>query len=281
MNGKDRRVTALDPNGFNELALCRAGPMIYNKNDIYVGGSLRKYGEFSEEESALFRQIVKPGMLVVEVGANIGAHTVDLARLVGASGQVHAFEPQRIVFQTLCANLALNQLVNVYARPLALGSTTGTISVPPIDPASTNNFGGISLGAFVGGEEVPLTTLDSLDLPACHFVKADVEGMELQVIQGAERTIDMYRPLLYLENDRPDHSEELLTAVDKLEYRAYWHLARLFNQANFAGDSEDIFPGIVSINVLCVPSESTLQVTGLREVVSPNESWRDHVGQPR
>src|SRR5258708_18853798 len=98
----------LDPEGFNELQMCRSGPMLYNKYDIYMGGSLQKYGEFSVGEQEIFAQIVRPGTLLVEVGANIGAHTVELSRMAGRDGEVHAFEPQRIVFQALCANLALN-----------------------------------------------------------------------------------------------------------------------------------------------------------------------------
>lgn len=256
--------------------MCRSGPMVYNKNDIYVGGSLQKYGEFSVSEQRIFAQILAEGMVVVEVGANIGAHTVDLARMVGVNGEVHAFEPQRIVFQTLCANLALNQVSNVFARQMGLGAASGTIMVPPVDPAARTNFGGISLGEFAGGEAVPLATLDSFDLPACHVIKADVEGMEVEVLKGAERTIEMYRPIMYVENDRADRSEELLTCIERLGYVGYWHLAQLFNPANFAGDPENIFPNIVSINVLCMPQETPMAVNGLRRVSSPQDTWRDH-----
>jgi hypothetical protein len=103
----------LDPSGFNELRACRLGPMLYNRNDVFVGASLRKYGEHSWLEHELVSRVVRPGQLIVEAGANIGAHTVGLSRLVGASGALLAFEPQRVVFQTLCANLALNQCKNV------------------------------------------------------------------------------------------------------------------------------------------------------------------------
>ena len=72
------KIEALDAGGFNEMALCRTGPMVYNKNDVYVGGSLSKYGEFSVAEQMVFRQLVREGMLVAEIGANIGAHTIDL-----------------------------------------------------------------------------------------------------------------------------------------------------------------------------------------------------------
>jgi FkbM family methyltransferase len=196
--------------------------------------------------------------------------------MVGNDGEVHAFEPQRIVFQTLCANLALNQCTNVFARQLAVGAQAGSIMVPPVQPSLRGNFGGVSLGDFPGGESVAVITLDSLDLPACHFIKVDVEGMEVEVLQGAEKTIDVYRPLLYVENDREARSQELLTLIERYGYVAHWHLARLFNPDNFAGDREDIFPRVVSVNVLCVPRETKLAVDGLRRVASPTESWRPH-----
>ena len=79
------------PDGFNELARCRSGLMLFNRNDIYIGASLRKYSEFSGGETALFDIIVQPGMTVLDIGANIGVHTVGLSRLVEPFGAVHAF----------------------------------------------------------------------------------------------------------------------------------------------------------------------------------------------
>jgi FkbM family methyltransferase len=274
MNDKTKSAIKLDPNGFNELQMCRSGPMLYNKHDIYIGGSLQKYGEFSIGEQEIFAQLVHPGALVVEAGANIGAHTVELSRLAGGDGEVFAFEPQRIVFQTLCANLALNQCTNVHAWQSAVGEAAGTITVPSLDPAIRNNFGGVSLRGVTFGETVPLVTLDSLDLPACHLVKADVEGAEVEVLKGAEQLIMTHRPIMYLENDRAERSEELLTLVEQLDYRAYWYVVQLFNPGNFFADPVDIFPGIVTINILCVPKETRMTVQSLRPVTSPRDTWQ-------
>ncbi|MBK9129467.1 MAG: FkbM family methyltransferase [Phycisphaerales bacterium] len=272
----------LDAGGFNEVRRCRSGPMLYNKFDVYIGGSLQKYGEFSWGEQALFRRIVRPGQLVVEVGANIGAHTVDLAKATGPRGRVFAFEPQRLVFQALCANLALNQCVNVFAHQVALGATEGSLLVPALDPSARNNFGGLWLqGKKEGktvqhgqGESVPLRNLDSFALPACDFLKADVEGMEVEVLRGAQETIRKCRPVMYLENDRADRSAELIDLAMGLGYDLYWHTPPLFNPENFAREKENIFPGIVSINLLCVPSESEWIVNGFRRVTSPQDSWK-------
>src|SRR5690242_661708 len=93
--------------GFIRLKQCRHGRMIYNTNDIYVGRSLDLYGEYSEGETEVFAQLVNAGDVVVEVGANIGTSTVWFGKHVGPAGAVVALEPQRIVFQILCANVAL------------------------------------------------------------------------------------------------------------------------------------------------------------------------------
>jgi FkbM family methyltransferase len=151
----------------------------------------------------VFAQLLSPGDVVFEVGANIGAHTVQLASLVGDNGQVHALEPQRIIFQLLCANVALNDAFNVRAYQVAVGQCGGTSKVPPIDyrrPGS--NFGGVSLIGCAAGEDVPLIALDSLASPALRLLKIDVEGMKLAVIAGARRQIVRHRPGLYVENDR-------------------------------------------------------------------------------
>jgi FkbM family methyltransferase len=275
MSDKKTLEIKLDPDGFNELKMCRTGPMLYNKHDIFMGGSLQKYGEFSIREQELFAQMVTPGSLVVEVGANIGAHTVELSRLAGRDGEVHAFEPQRIIFQALCANLALNQCTNVFASQAAVGERVGSISVPSLEPSVRYNFGGVSLRGVTHGETVPLITLDSLDLPACQLLKVDVEGMEVEVLNGAGQLIQTHRPIMYVENDRLDRSEELLGIVDRLDYKAYWHFPRVFNPRNFYGDTVNIFGDAMSINVLCVPRETRLDIEGMRPVQSVREKWNE------
>jgi FkbM family methyltransferase len=252
---------------------CRHGAMMYLPADLFVGRSLDLYGEFSEGEVALFAQIVKPGMLVVDVGANIGAHTVFFAKAVGPSGRVVAVEPQRILYQMLCGNLSLNAIGNTVAQHAGLGSAPGSILVPPLNYGANFNFGGLSLGDFKEGEQVAVTTLDALALPACHLLKIDVEWMEVQVLQGARETLAHHRPILYVENDRPEKSAALIALLFEFGYRLFWHLPPLFHADNFAGRAENVFAGIVSINMIGIPRSTALSLQGFREITSPDDKW--------
>ena len=242
--------------GAVRLKRTRHGYMSYLISDRYIGRSFDRYGEFSEGEIELFRQLVRPGSLVVDGGANIGAHTLPLSTLVGPKGAVIAAEPQRIIHQLLCANLALNARTNVRAMHTALGAEPGRITVPAIDYDAEGNFGGLALGAHEKGESVAVATLDSLELPTCHFIKLDVEGMEAQVLTGAAQTIARHRPILYVENDRKDRSVALLGILLGMDYRLYWHLPPLFSPNNFFGEAENLFANIVSVNVLGLPKEA-------------------------
>jgi FkbM family methyltransferase len=248
----------------------RHGMMIYNIHDAFIGRSLDLYGEFSFDEVRLFAQLVKPGMTVVDVGANIGAHTLYLAQAVSADGTVWAFEPQRLVFQMLCANLALNEIGNVHALQVGVGSEPGRAHIPAVDFATSGNFGGIALQAS-GQDEVQIATIDSVKLSACHFIKIDVEGMEGDVIAGARETIGRFRPLLYVENDRRQNSALLIAQLWDLDYRLYWHTPPLFNPDNFYGNPHNAFPGILSLNMLCLPRQTSFTLSGFKEITDPTD----------
>lgn len=261
-----------DEHGFISLSQSRYGCLAYNKHDKYIGASVEHYGEFSEGEVDFFRQTLRPGDVVVEAGANIGTHTVVIAKIVGNSGKVYAFEPQRMVFQNLCANIALNSLENVMAYQAGLGPQPGNIIVPILDPHASNNFGGLSMEGHVVGESVPLMTLDSLNLKRCRLIKADVEGMEYEVLSGARDTIQRLRPVLYVENDRELKSEALISLIQGMGYRLWWHLPPLYNPNNYKNNPENIFGGIVSVNMLCLPREIEAHID-LREITTPQARW--------
>ncbi|RAK52001.1 FkbM family methyltransferase [Phenylobacterium deserti] len=233
----------------------RFGPMLGLTSDIYITRSLELYGEYCPGEWAMFKQLIKPGMTVVEIGANIGTHTVPMAKAC-APGRLYAFEPQQRVFQVLCGNLALNDVRNVLAYPEGCGEESGYATVPPIAYEQANNFGGISLSTDASrGVRVRITPLDELDLRKLDVLKIDVEGFEPKVLRGARETILRCRPVIYIENDRLEQAHEVIQLIDRMGYQMYWHRPPLFDPQNYRGHTENVFGGVVSRNMLCIPNE--------------------------
>ena len=258
------------------LKACKHGVMMFYANDQYIGRSLDIYGEFSELEVQLFQQLVRPGMTIVDVGANIGAHTIFFAKAVGAGGQVIAFEPQRVLYHMMCGNICLNLHNNVAAIHAGLGATSGRIKVPRIDYSQSGNFGGVELGKSETGEDVPLQRLDSYDLKSCHLIKIDVEGMEQAVLEGSGSILKEHQPILYVENDRGEKSGELIEWLLTNGYRLYWHLPPLFNPDNYFEETANVFGETISINMLCIArSQGAMTTEKFREITSPEDSWRN------
>jgi len=253
--------------------MTRIGPLLYNRNDVYIGRSLEKYGDYSLAEANLFRQLLRQGMTAIDAGANIGVHTVLLSQLVGPRGNVIAYEPQRLVFQTLCANLALNQCTNVRARNAGVADNAGSARVPVLSPERKTNFGRVSLDGTETDELVSVVTIDAEELTACDLLKIDVEGWELRVLRGAAWTIRQCQPVIYVENDRRDRSPELISALLELDYRLYWHICPLFSQDNFNQDMDNVFPGIVTVNLVCLPQSSHWKVDQFLRPVSGTDDW--------
>jgi FkbM family methyltransferase len=267
------QINETRPPGDSMLAIrrCRHGTMMYLRQDRYIGRSFTEYGEYSEGEIDLFRQCLGPGDVALDIGANLGAHTIPIARLVGPTGFVFAFEPQRVLFNILCGNVALNELVNVKAFPFALGREPGQTRVMPLDYGGPNNFGGVSLGGEQG-EVVPVAPLDQVGLPKARLIKIDVEGMELEVLLGAKALLARDRPFLYVENDRLEKSEALAAQLLADGYRMWWHVPPLFNPRNFRGNGGNVFGGIRSFNMLCLPRETPAQLEGFQEITKPQDA---------
>lgn len=265
------RKTAFDY-GDIRIAKTRFGPMAYSVGDVVIGRSLAEYGEWAGPEIDFLLDLVKVGDVIVDVGANIGTHTVPLAKRVGSSGQVIAFEPQRLTLQTLCTNITLNNLDNVKAERVALGANCGDVYIPVIKQGNLGNVGHQSWGE---GELTPLLTLDHYNLPGLNFLKIDVEGMERSVLEGALRTIKQYQPVIFVENNIPKQSAALISWFFSIGYRCWWFLDPYYNPDNFYGNAENFLEGLVDrpeINMLCLPKGSE-PPHNLVEVLSPSDSW--------
>ena len=240
----------------------RHGTFFVYRYDTHVGRSLQLYGEWSEPEIALFGQIVTAGDVVIEAGANVGAHTVWLSKQVGAAGNVIAFEPARHTFQLLCANLALNDCLNVSAHQQAVTDSVGEVAFPLLDPRREANFGGATLKApgLNATEAVRCITLDALRLPRIDFIKADVEGCELDLLAGSEALIKQHRPAVYIEINDAEVRDRAVEFFEARGYSCWYYITPLFTPQNWHGKKQDVLGGY-SFDMLCVPDER-YRVTG-------------------
>jgi len=256
------RVTVVRP--------CRGAELRFIPHDAFVGRALDLYGEFSPEEGRMLAQLAPPGGTVLEVGANIGAHTVALAKAVGPKGRVVAWEPQGLIHRILADNLARNGLGWAEARRAGAGAEAGFLAVPEVDYASPSNFGELALGT-AGGSVVPVERIDDLRLSSVSLIKVDVEGMELQVLRGAAETIARCRPVLYVENDRQDRSADLIRCIRGFGYRLWWHMPLLVAQERLDDRTGRALAGYCSANMVCVPAELSSD-SNLLEVLSEDET---------
>jgi len=263
-------------NNYVSVKRCRYGLMMYNLNDLFVGRSLDLYGEWCDAEMALLGQLLGPGDVVLDVGANIGTHTVYFSQKVSPGGMVYAFEPQRVTFEFLCSNLAINGLLNVVPLQIAVGVQSGKIIIPVLDPSKPLNFAALNITGHTDGDVVELRPIDAMNLSVCKLIKIDVEGMELSVLQGAEKTIHRCRPFLFVENNTREGSPETVQALFDLGYACWWHTEPYFNPKNFFHNSENIFAKYVpESNMICVPKEFSLNITGFEPVMSATDTWVD------
>lgn len=239
----------------NVIKQCKYGLTMFNTNDMYVGKSLDKYGEYAEGEIDLFKELIKKGDTVYDIGANIGSHTLAFAKIVGQEGAVVAFEPQRQVYYVLCANVALNNLSHVHCIPTAVSNIVGSLRVPELNFKEQGNFGALGLETplpdSVDFSIAQVMKIDDLTPTSCDFIKIDVEGMESRVLVGAKNTIETYKPFLYVEDDRQKKSKDLVQMIQQLGYETYLHSPSLFREDNYFDNKFNVFGGVLAINLFC------------------------------
>jgi|SRR6185312_857922 len=230
------------------LAQTRYGTMLLPPFDRYVTPQLIHHGRFSEAEFATWVPYLGDGSVALDVGANVGGHTLALASLVGYAGRVYAFEPQRHLFQMLCGSLELCGARNVVPFHRAASREPGTVRVPEMDYGHPNNFGALDLRAVPHDapcETVRSMPIDDLNLPRVDFIKIDVEGYELDVLLGAEQTVARCRPVISAEADREQNVPAELGWFKRHDYRVWWHRPPM----------GPLFPNTISLNLLGLPRE--------------------------
>lgn len=162
--------------------------------DAVIARMLYIDGEYEPEFHDLMSRMGLEGSICVDIGANIGLHSLALSRFVGSGGKVFSFEPSSHNFALLKENLRLNDASNVSATNAAVGSRAAKLKLQ----LSSTNFGDhkIAVNGKAGGacEEVDVIAIDQAlaDVPAGKIkcIKVDVQGFEHEVILGMRKTLE-------------------------------------------------------------------------------------------
>ena len=168
------------------------GKISFFREDLYLGRSLREYGEWAKKELDFLSALVRPGSVIIDAGAFIGTHTLAFSKFTGPEGKVYSFEAHPTFFKLLEKNIKDNSITNVSTFNSGLSNKTGKMKVEDVDIHSTNSFGSMKLKEDKPGNnmlDIGITTIDSLNIESCDLIKLDVEGMEASVLSGASKLL--------------------------------------------------------------------------------------------
>ena len=200
----------------DEVLRCAVGPveLLCDPADAAVAPGLRS-GSYEPHLTAVFERYCRPGMTVVDVGANLGYFTVLASRLVGPEGRVIAVEPNSDNCRLLLSSLRDQGITNVDLLPVACDTATGWAYYS----SHVGSNGGLVEGHDLlarPGVVVPTFRLDDLVTGPVGLLKLDVEGAEGRVVRGAAALIERDRPIVTTELKR-----EMLERVSEMSLRDY------------------------------------------------------------
>jgi FkbM family methyltransferase len=204
--------------GKDDSAVVQRGGIRYHL-DLNEGIDFSIYllGAFEPGTQKTLQKLVKPADVVFDIGANVGAHTLSIARSVGESGKVYAFEPADFAFAKLQRNLALNPELQARTFPQQILLAANSADSPPREIYASWPFQSVEpvhpklRGRLVSAERATVETLDnfvrSKAIARLDLIKMDVDGHELPVLQGAAETLHRFRPTLVMEMSPYIHAE--------------------------------------------------------------------------
>lgn len=225
----------------NVLQPSEHGMILTNRNDSVIGRALSVNGAWESQYLDLLKQIIRKyypegsAIDIIDGGANIGVYTISLARIPGYRVRVFAIEAQRLVYQMLNANVALNSLTNVWTFNRVLSDVDGeSMPLECPDPNYLVNFGAFEIPKdvrnsdfdgrkFLPAEPVQTLTLDALNATHCALLKLDIEGMEDLALSGCQETIRRNRPVIFFERHKTDY-EKVKALLQPYGY-VLWELA--------------------------------------------------------
>jgi FkbM family methyltransferase len=224
---------------------CRFGIFeIMSLNDL-ISKSLIEYGEWAQIEIDTLAKFIKPGDTVIDAGAYIGTHTIAFAKIIGNSGRVLAFEPNPVAFKILKNNCVRNSCSNVVLYQYALGNAEGQVSlfINTNDNVGASYLLDVNEGSDSKNHQIiaEQRRLDSILNDSLHFIKADVEGMELELLEGSENLIIKHKPVIFLESNSLQNSVPILEWAKKFGYIVYGIISSAFNEKNYNSSPKNIF----------------------------------------
>nr|QBK88371.1 MAG: methyltransferase [Mimivirus LCMiAC01] len=196
--------------------------MLLNPLDQYISRDLINIGTWESYLYPVFQKNIKKGGCVLDIGANIGCHSLIFSKLVGKEGNVHCFEPLHDLYFQLTYNLISNNCFNVTTYCNGVSDKPSSVFLTPLNLQKRDNFGARQLtGAKPvmdsnNTENIKIITIDSLNL-ASSFIKIDAEGMEDKVLLGSKKTLEKHKPIILIEIHQDD-MKKLSKILDSLNY---------------------------------------------------------------
>lgn len=175
-----------------------------------VTGLSAWYSGTERGHQRIFKALVRPGDVVIDVGGNWGLHTLYLSRLAGRDGSVIVMEPFPPAFTELEWHIRANACQNVKALQVAIGDVDSDALFCPGSSASTGSLSAVCSAPSISRDAISVTvrTLDSvieeLGIETLKLVKVDVEGAEGSVLLGSQRIIERYRPYFVIDLHTPE-----------------------------------------------------------------------------
>ena len=214
-------------------------------NDDPIGTCMLVYGEWAEQEFDIIDQLITPSSSCLDIGANIGTHTVALSKKC-RQGFVFAFEPQFNIYQALNTNIFLNDGINVIPYNIGISNTVTTITTRPLNPGlkRRTNYGEFKVNQEAEkGMNITCMKLDEVDLfdQTIDFIKLDVEDHEVSVLLSGKDLIAKDKPHMYIEYNNHDGNDELLRLLKQYGYNCYWHVYPKYNSNNFKKETDNIW----------------------------------------
>ncbi len=275
VSGIDKMLPVFTRNaGVNTLAAKLIPP-----NYLYAPGSIRKtrvgginlqldisdtvghsnYFAFEEPAQAVLYNFVRPGMKVLDIGANIGATTLNIAKKVGPTGKVFSFEPCPYNFDLATENILINNFSNISLINQGLGNEKTTAYLYNVNTYNRGMQRLLKDTSQNNSYEKTKVAVDTLDnsmkkfcIPSPSLVKIDVEGFEYNVIIGGKETILAHKPNLFIELDDNNLREQNATAQKLVQLLTSFRY-EIMNAATGAMVNEHTDFTNCHFDILCTP----------------------------